>query len=242
MTSLLQLDHVKLTYPSSKFTLGPIQFHLNKGQCIGIMGENGAGKTTLFQLITGNIKSDEGDIQLNNQKMAPDKFELKRHVGYLPQNLELPKWVSGKEILSYSISLYGLENPEALCHQTLEYWDCLSFSHKPLAACSHGMKKRVALGLATLHEPDLLILDEPFSGLDLYHIRALQNLIQQRKEQGKATFLCTHIAPYTARLCDDLVVLRQGQLTPLDGWKQQDYLQKIQMIEDLFFEQGAPSC
>lgn len=235
----LKLDDVELTYPSSNFSLGPISLTINKGECIGLMGENGAGKSTLFQLITGNLRANTGKIHLGAERMLPENFLLKQKIGYMPQNLELPKWVSGKEVLNYAINLYDLPNPEQLCQDTMKYWDCQSYANKPLAACSHGMKKRVALGLASIHQPELLILDEPFSGLDLFHIKALQDLILARKKQHKITILCTHIAPYTARLCDSLLTLANGKISSMDTWSKGDYLKKIEDIENIFFQEGA---
>lgn len=233
---ILRLDEVSLRYSGSDFQLGPISFCLNRGECVGLMGENGAGKSTLFQLITGNLRADTGIIEVNGQRMAIDQYQLKRHVGYLPQNLEVPKWVSGQDLLSYGIKLYGLDDNRQLLAETMKFWDCSSYAHKPLAACSHGMQKRVALGLATLHQPDLLILDEPFAGLDLFHIKALQDIILRRQSEGKATILCTHIAPYTAKLCHRLISLRAGQMKPIDGWGNQDYVQRIETIENLFYQ------
>ena len=142
--SMLSLEQLCQNYPSSQFSLGPINLEISEGQCIGVMGENGAGKTTLFPMITGNSKAASGKYSCR-EKVSPEKYQLKKDIGYLPQNLELPKWVSGHEIISYSISLYGLEDPDNLRQKTLEYWVCLDFAHKPLAACSHGMKKKSRL-------------------------------------------------------------------------------------------------
>jgi len=241
-TPLLILDKLQKAYSTNNFSLGPIDLTMFEGECVGLMGENGAGKTTLFQLITGNLKPSGGSIKLGEHPLTPDAFYLKRSIGYLPQNLELPPWVSGREILSYAIHLYQLDRPKELCEQTLKYWDSSTFADKPLAACSHGMKKRIALGLATLHDPKLLILDEPFSGLDLYHIKALHQLIQQRTQNKRTTILSTHIAPYTAKLCKRLLTLRSGSMTVQATWETADYLGKIEFIESLFFNQGEPTC
>lgn len=228
-----QIEH---SFAGTPFKLGPLDLYISTGQCVGIMGQNGAGKSTLFQIITGNLKPQKGEVRILNQVMTLDNFLLKRQVGYLPQNLELPKWVCANELLSYACSLYQLPNQENLVRRTLEYWDCLYFEKKPIASCSHGMKKRVALGLATIHAPELLILDEPFSGLDLYHIKALKDLITQRKQEGKPTILCTHIAPYIANLSDSVFTLISGELTELEQWSNQNFMQRIEIIENIFYQ------
>ena len=234
--TILSLDSISHQFQSSGFSLGPISMKIQPGDCIGLMGQNGAGKSTLFQIITGNLKPKEGTVTILGDQMTLESYQLKQKIGYLPQNLELPKWVTANEVLSYAADLYQLNNRENILTETLEKWDCTSFSSKPLAACSHGMKKRVALGLATIHDPDLLILDEPFSGLDLFHIKALQDTITHRKNHGKATILCTHIAPYTAKLCESAFTLSSGQMGTVDTWQQESYLERVETIEAIFFQ------
>ncbi len=233
--SLLTVRQLEHSFSGTQFKLGPIDLQISAGQCIGIMGQNGAGKSTFFQILTGNLKPQRGEVQILQQAMRLDNFYLKRQVGYLPQNLELPKWVCAYELLSYASSLYGLQDQTKLVHEVLEYWDCLSFAHKPIGTCSHGMKKRVALGLANIHSPALLILDEPFSGLDLYHIKALNDIIKKRKTEGKPTILCTHIAPYIANLSNSVYTLISGQLRELENWQSQSFMERINTIEQAFY-------
>ncbi|MFW7377636.1 MAG: ABC transporter ATP-binding protein [Oligoflexus sp.] len=239
---LLTVADLKMEYPSSQFHLGPLTFQLEKQRVMAILGQNGAGKSTLFQMLTGNLRPAAGTIHISGQRMLPDRPEVKRMIGYLPQSLQLPHWVNGWELLAYAIKLYGLDQPEERRQAALQYWDCESYQYKPLAACSHGMQKRVGLALATIHNPDLLILDEPFSGLDLYHIRSLQNVIQKRREQGQATILSTHIAPYAAQLCDEVMLIQNGQIHMIKEWQNADLMSRVGMIEGFFFpESRTPS-
>jgi len=235
---LLTVVDLKMEYPTSQFHLGPINLILHKQRILAILGQNGAGKSTLFQMITGNLKPVAGTIHMAGQRMLPDRPEVKRLIGYLPQALQLPQWVNGFELLSYATRLYQLDQPEKRRDEALKFWDCDSFAKKPLAACSHGMQKRIGLAVATIHEPDLLILDEPFSGLDLYHIRALQNMIQKRRQQGRATILSTHIAPYAAELCDEVLLIQQGQLHNLNEWQEADLMTRVGLIESFFFPES----
>lgn len=235
MKQFLVLENLVKSYHGSTYCLGPLSLSLQTGEILALLGKNGAGKSTLFQLITGNLDPTSGSIGFGEETLRPDRFDLKRRMGYLPQHLELPRWVTGREILSYAISLYNLPDPKQTLERTLAYWDCMEFQHKPLAACSHGMQKRVALALATVHEPELLILDEPFSGLDLFHIKALTDILETRRHTGRTSILSTHVSHYAATLCHRALVLENGQASYLPLWESADTLQRITQIERHFF-------
>lgn len=234
----LELSSLCKNFPQSQFQLGPLTLHLEEGDSLALFGKNGAGKSTLFQLLTGHLRPDSGKIQVFGETLKVDAFALKRRMGYLPQNLDLPRWVSGFDIITYAIKLHGLQPIETLRSSVLDYWDCQEFAHKPLAACSYGMQKRIALALASLHQPDLLILDEPFSGLDLYHIRALENLLEQRRGK-QLTIVSTHVAAYAAKLSNKAATMRNGQLAELQTWPTADFMARIELMEGQFFMPGS---
>ena len=216
---------------SDAFSLGPIDLTIETGETLAILGENGAGKSTLFNLMTANLDLDSGEIILQGKRLTPENFIAKREFGYLPQNLSFPPWVSGEELLRYAQSLYGKGDIE----QSINYWDCASYRRLPLASCSHGMQKRVGLALASLHCPPLLLLDEPFSGLDVSHTRALETLLQKRCQQGYSNVISTHILPYVATLGHRVVVLRDGILRSVNNWQKTSYIPRIKALEDQFF-------
>ncbi len=231
---MLQVEELSHQYDSSSFKLGPIDFKLSSSDCVALLGENGAGKTTFFEAITGNMRPTSGKVKLDGEKMDLKRFDLKRSIGYLPQHADLPKWVSGTELLSYANSLYNLNLNEEDIKATLKFWDALDYSNKPIASLSHGMQKRIGLALATIHSPKLLILDEPFSGLDIYHIKALKELINQRKNEKKASIVCTHIAPYAAELCERAYIIEAGKLEEVSKWESSDILERISLMEERF--------
>jgi ABC-type multidrug transport system ATPase subunit len=206
---------------------------------VALHGKNGAGKTTLLQILTGNLDATKGEVRLQGKKLTPDTPELKRLVGYLPQNPVLPRWATGHEILKYAAGLFGLPDGAARVAKAEDYWDCASYRSKPLATLSHGMQKRVALALATLADPPCLVLDEPYSGLDVYHIKALDDEMRRRRQQGQLTLLSTHVAPYTARHCQRVFVLDAGKLAPVEGWEALGFVERIERIESFFFGEGA---
>jgi ABC-type multidrug transport system ATPase subunit len=237
---ILEAVNLSKSYGTA-YQLGPLDLTLTAGETVALMGPNGAGKTTLFQLLTGMTDASTGEIRLLGKRLTPDTPLVKRLVGYLPQNHYLPRWVSGIDILNYGASLYGFTDGPARVKKAMQYWDCASYAHKPLASCSHGMKKRVALALAILHDPVALFLDEPYSGLDLYHIKSLDEVILARQKAGQVTILSTHVAPYAARLCNRALVLKKGQLTTLapgdqtHSWTKANLLTRIEMIASAFF-------
>ena len=218
------------------FKLGPLDFELDGGSTVGIVGHNGAGKTTLFELLTGNRYPTSGKLTLSGKKLGPDRTDLKRQIGYLPQNLSFPKWVSPYDLLDYTSRLHGLPAREDRLQSALETWQCTSYAHKPLASCSHGMQKRAALAVATIHNPAFLVLDEPFSGLDISHIKSLTDLIRERNEQGLATILSTHMLLYVAKLCNAAYLVHHGSLQRVQPWADLAMEKRADNLEGLFFE------
>ncbi|MBC7658466.1 MAG: ABC transporter ATP-binding protein [Chitinophagaceae bacterium] len=230
----LFLEDLTKGFPQSGFKLGPLTLTLEAGSRLALFGKNGAGKTTLFQLLTGHMTADAGTIRIAGQMMNVSAFELKKKIGYLPQHLELPRWVSAYDLITYALKLYEFEN--LVTHRTaiLERWDAAYYANKPLGACSYGMQKRVGLALATLHSPELLILDEPFSGLDLFHIRTLEDLIAARTAD-QITIVSTHVASHVARLCDRAIVIRDGHLNEIEDWNSAGFMERLDLMEDQFF-------
>lgn len=216
------------------FKLGPIDLVVHSGEVLGVLGKNGAGKSTLFELLTGSLDATEGSVKLNDHAMNPDATAVRRMVGYMPQGLRLPKWVSAAELLQYAAKLHDVSDVRATVERTISYWDITSYQHLPVAACSGGMQKRTGLALATIHNPDLLILDEPFEALDLVHIRALEKEIERRRRCGKISLVSTHIADYAARLCTGIVTLDEGHLAADPSWADGDAMVRKQKIESVF--------
>ncbi|MBP6218840.1 MAG: ABC transporter ATP-binding protein [Oligoflexales bacterium] len=231
---MLKTSNIKKSFPSG-FTLGPCQLHFYEGEAIAILGKNGAGKSTLFQLLTANLDPSSGEILFRGERLRPEHSEIRKHIGYLPQNMQLPSWVSGLELLSYAQSLNSSVIRKTRVEEWMHYWDCYDYRKTPLSICSYGMQKRIALALATLHEPACMILDEPFSGLDLFHVKALEDLITLRKREGKLSILSSHVIPFVSKLCDRVVLLHKGVPLELEGWSKVDEASRSSQIELQFF-------
>jgi ABC-type multidrug transport system ATPase subunit len=242
-----------LTKSFGSFTLGPIDAAFQRGETIALLGKNGAGKTTFFELLTGHMDATAGSVHLDRHRVTPETTDIKRRMGYLPQYPRLPLWVTPHDLLVYAATLLGADTNESLTQAATpvtlhpigdlanhvaaaeEYWDCASYRHKPLGTLSYGMQKRVGLALATLHDPEVLILDEPHSGLDIFHCRALDDAIRKRAQGGKTTIISTHVAAFAASTCERVIAIEKGVLEELASWKASSFLERIDLIEKRFF-------
>ena len=226
--SQLEADHIVKTYKD--FTL-QARFSIQKGSVFGIMGKNGSGKSTLIKMLSGSSFADQGVVRFLGHVLSPESFDLKKKMGYLPQESSLPLWSTPEEILSYAVLLRGLDRQA--CEKALAHWDLFEFQQKPIKTCSFGTQKRVGLAVATVHDPELLILDEPFSGLDLSHQKTLFREIEGRCQKGQTTLLVSHIAPYIARFCTELLFVDQGKVRLVEDWSTLSALERVERIEAL---------
>ena len=135
-------------------------------------------------------------------------------------------------------NLHGLENPEKSIQNVVDLWECETFFQKPIGTFSHGMKKRVGLSVATIHNPPFIILDEPYSGLDLSQNQNLSNFIASRKQRQQTILLSTHIVPYAAELCDRAFYIEQGSVAEIIEWKNWDKPTRIQKITSMVENKG----
>jgi len=230
---MLKVKNLTKQYPSG-FKLGPLSLELKPGSTVAVFGQNGAGKSTLFSILTGNADRSAGDAYWNNQKISPEAVGLKKRMGYLPQESDLPQWVTPLEIIRWNAALHDLS--KAAVDEALTTWDAEGWSQRPLKACSHGMQKRIGLALATMHNPDLLILDEAFNALDILHARTLELLIRRRSHQGLTTLISTHTPLLAASLCDRAWILSRGSLEEVTDWPTQPLEQRVHTIEQRFFK------
>lgn len=228
----LRLDHVLKSFPT--FQLGPLNFEIPGGKTIALVGPNGAGKTTLFQLLTANTRPDQGKIFLNQELVYPENSDVRRKIGYQSQQNQLPSWVTPREVLEYVASLH--QKPDSEVESYVKKFDILSFQDSALISCSYGMQKRVSLAIAFLQDPDLLILDEPFSGLDLFHMKTLEQELVRRKSESKSTILSTHDLAFISKHADLCYFIESGKLTQAAEWENQNQMQRLSTIDERFFK------
>ena len=208
-----------------KCALEEVSFTVPASQICGLLGPNGAGKTTLFRLLMGILKATSGDIRISGLDAFEDRVALKRQVGFLPDEPVFYSYLSGREVLELSAGMHGLDPAEALTR--LDPVVAQLRLHDELDAYaedySRGMKKKLGLLLALIHQPRLLILDEPTNGLDVEATRLFYDIITQAAADGATVLFSTHLMDHVARLCSHAVVINHGRVVSqgsLDGLRE----------------------
>ena len=212
---LLQLCNLKKYYATQK-AVDDISFSIEQGSIFGLLGPNGAGKTTLLRMITGIFYQDEGDIILNGKKFEPVKDSL--YIGYMPEERGLYKKMKIGEQALYLARLKGLGKKEAM--EKIKYWfsrlGMESWWNKKVEDLSKGMSQKLQFVITVLHEPKLIILDEPFSGLDPVNANLIKDEIFELARKGSTIIFSTHRMEKVEEICDHIVLVNQGKKI-LDG-------------------------
>jgi len=210
--ALVVIDHVTKTF-GDKRALNDISFTVPRGQICGLLGPNGAGKTTLFRLLMGILKPTTGSLSIDGRDAFTDRVEVKRLVGFLPDEPIFYSYLSGREVLELSSAMHGLdleaaqERISTLVERLFLTDDIEAYAED----YSRGMKKKLALALAMLHQPKLLILDEPTNGLDVEAIHLFYELMRQESSRGTTILFSTHIMDHVAKLCSHAVIIKKGE-------------------------------
>jgi ABC-2 type transport system ATP-binding protein len=215
MSASLEVRHLK-KYFSSQKAVDDISFSLAPGSVFGLLGPNGAGKTTLIRMITGIFYPDEGEIILNGKKFNPNEDTI--HIGYMPEERGLYKKMKIGEHALYLAQLKGLSKKDAF--EKVKYWfekfEMQSWWHKKVEDLSKGMSQKLQFVTTVLHEPSLIILDEPFSGLDPVNANLIKDEIYQLAKKGASIIFSTHRMEQVEEICDHIILVNEGKKI-LDG-------------------------
>jgi ABC-2 type transport system ATP-binding protein len=211
--NLVRIDGVTKSF-GSKIALKDVSFAVPSGQICGLLGPNGAGKTTLFRLLMGILKATEGSLLVDGRDAFEERVEVKRLIGFLPDEPIFYSYLSGREILELSAAMHGLDPSETLDRiapviARLRLADDIDNYAEDY---SRGMKKKLGLLLAMLHEPKLLVLDEPTNGLDVESTHLFYDLIFETARQGTTVLFSTHLMDHVTRLCSHAVIVNDGML------------------------------
>ena len=204
----IEVKNVSKVFESQK-ALDDVSFSINKGEIVGFLGPNGAGKSTLMKIITGYNKASEGEVIVNGFDIAEDKLSAQNTIGYLPEHNPLYLEMYIKEYLFFIASIYKISKDKV--EDIIKKVGLLPEVHKKIGKLSKGYRQRVGLAAAILHNPDVLILDEPTTGLDPNQLIEIRNLI---KEFGvnKTVLLSTHVMQEVEAVCDRVIVIHNGEI------------------------------
>ena len=211
--ALVQIEHVTKSF-GEKIALKDISFAVPSGQICGLLGPNGAGKTTLFRLLMGILKATDGTLRIDGLDAFEDRVEVKRRIGFLPDEPVFYSYLSGKEILELSAAMHGLQPGPTLERLTplIAKLRLAEDLHNYAEDYSRGMKKKLGLLLAMLHEPKLLVLDEPTNGLDVESTHLFYDLIFETAQQGTTVLFSTHLMDHVTKLCSHAVIVNEGKV------------------------------
>lgn len=206
---ILKVENVIKKF-GDKVVSNNISFNINKGKIFGLLGPNGAGKTTLIREICNIFQPDAGEITLFGQKMSPD---LQNKIGYLPEERGLYKKSKIIDQITYFGELKGMSRKQALekSYFWLDKLGARGWEDKKVEELSKGMQQKIQFISTVIHSPDLLILDEPFSGFDPVNTELLKNVILEMKSQGVTIILSTHVMSQVEELCDEICMINNGE-------------------------------
>ena len=191
-----------------------VTFSLHPGQILGYLGPNGAGKSTTVKMLTGLLKPADGVVAFNGQDIQKDLPVFRKRLGYVPEEANLYPYLSGEEYLQMVANLRAMDARRATqrINSLLEIFLLGPHRQVNLGSYSKGMRQRILLISALMDNPDVLILDEPLSGLDVTSALIFKNLLQELSARGKAIFFCSHVLEVVEKICSQLIILRKGQV------------------------------
>ena len=208
---MLRIEHLTKKYGEKK-AVDDLSLHIEKGEIYGFIGHNGAGKTTTIKSVVGIF--DEGEIFIDGKSVKKDSLECKRVIAYIPDNPDLYEFMSGLQYLNFISDIFGVEEKDR--KERIEKYST-AFEIKedlasPISSYSHGMKQKLAIISALVHDPKLIIMDEPFVGLDPIASHLLKDIMREKCNEGGAIFFSTHVLEVAEKLCDKIAIIKGGKL------------------------------
>ena len=210
---MLKIDHLTKRY-GEKTAVNDLSLHIKPGEIYGFIGHNGAGKTTTIKSCAGILAFDEGEISVGGVSIRQDPIACKKMMAYIPDNPDLYTFLSGVKYLNFVADMYGVDKARRE-ERIARYADMLELTDdlaQPVSAYSNGMKQKLAIISALIHEPKLIIMDEPFVGLDPKATHILKGVMRDICNAGGAIFFSTHVLEVAEKLCDRVAIIRQGKL------------------------------
>ena len=210
---MLDIQHLTKTYGEKK-AVDDLTLHIAPGEIYGFIGHNGAGKTTTLKSVVGILQFDQGEITIGGKSIKTDPLACKRLLAYIPDNPDLYDYMTGIKYLNFIADVFGVD-AQTRRERIRTYADTFELTGdlaQPIAAYSHGMKQKLAIIAAWLHDPRLIVMDEPFVGLDPKAAHTLKGMMRQVCDNGGAIFFSTHVLEVAEKLCDKVAIIKGGRL------------------------------
>ncbi|MGN0450824.1 MAG: ABC transporter ATP-binding protein [Acutalibacteraceae bacterium] len=237
---MLKIEHLTKTYGEKK-AVDDLTLHIAPGEIYGFIGHNGAGKTTTLKSVVGILQFDDGEIIINGKSIRTAPLDCKRDIAYIPDNPDLYDYMTGIKYLNFIADVFGVSaaDRKERIRKYSELFELTADLAQPIAAYSHGMKQKLAIIAAWLHSPKLIIMDEPFVGLDPKASHLLKGMMREVCDEGGAIFFSTHVLEVAEKLCDKVAIIKGGRLIrsgTMEDVKGDDSL------EEVFLELEGESC
>lgn len=210
---MLKIEHLTKTFGEKK-AVDDLSLEIAPGEIYGFIGHNGAGKTTTLKSVVGILPFDQGEIYIDGTSIKADPMGCKRKIAYIPDNPDLYDYMSGTQYLNFMGGIFGVpaEELQYKAHFYANEFSLISDLDKAIGSYSHGMKQKLAVIGALIHDPKLIIMDEPFVGLDPKAAFILKQIMREMCDRGSAIFFSTHVLEVAEKLCDKVAIIKDGRL------------------------------
>ncbi len=232
--TMLEINHLTKTYGEKK-AVDDLSLHIAPGEIYGFIGHNGAGKTTTLKAVIGILAFDEGEIKIDGKSIKDQPLECKKQIAYIPDNPDLYDFMSGIKYLNFVADIFGVgvEDRKEKIDKYAALFELTDDLAQPISAYSHGMKQKLAIISAWMHSPKLIIMDEPFVGLDPKASHILKEMMREVCDEGGAIFFSTHVLEVAEKLCDKVAIIKAGKLIRSGTM---DEVKGDTTLEDVFLE------
>ncbi len=210
---MLKIDHFTKTYGEKK-AVDDLTLHIRQGEIYGFIGHNGAGKTTTLKSVAGIMQFDSGEILIDGTSIQKDPIGCKKKMAYIPDNPDLYEFMTGMQYLNFVGDIFAIpaDRRKQRIQELADTFELTGDLNQPISAYSHGMKQKLAIISAWIHEPKLILMDEPFVGLDPKASHILKGMMREVCNRGGAIFFSTHVLEVAEKLCDKIAIIKGGKL------------------------------
>ena len=237
---MLKIEHLTKTYGEKK-AVDDLNLHIKPGEIYGFIGHNGAGKTTTLKAVVGILQFDAGEILIDGKSVRTAPLDCKRDIAYIPDNPDLYDFMTGIKYLNFIADIFkvSVADRQERIRKYADLFELTADLAQPIAAYSHGMKQKLAIIAAWLHRPKLIIMDEPFVGLDPKASHLLKGMMRDVCDAGGAIFFSTHVLEVAEKLCDKVAIIKGGKLVRSGTMEE---VKGDDSLEEVFLELEGESC